>query len=101
MTLEACFAHLSPDYNWKEEALSWPPDAFALCASALKLSGAYIRAATQWPPAPGNFSGPDDWVPYVKRIGAVWRNKFGSKDEIPPELGKWWATITDNHNASL
>ena len=101
MTIKDCFGYLSPNENWKTKAPAWPPDAFAICASALKLSGAYIRMATRWPPQSEAYQNAEDWAPHVQRVGKEWRNAIGSEEGIPSEVGKWWATIVDLEDTPL
>jgi hypothetical protein len=57
--------------------------------------------ATQWPPQSDAYLNARDWAQHIQRIGKRWRTSIGSEEQIPSEVGKWWATIIERENASF
>ncbi len=81
------------------EPPAWPPDAFAVCASLLHRSGAYVNVLEQWPPSTpprrrGRRSAP--WVDEIVQTGRSWR-----KVRSPPSsvLASWQAIFAARSEA--
>src|SRR5690606_28948708 len=95
-------------------AFSWPPDAFAIAATVLRESGAYLQAAR-----PHDY--PDDsvyhsakWPGHVTAVAAAWRSQDNFQTPPPPqvetivrEIGKLAVSVSlselsrpDRHNLS-
>ncbi len=73
-TLWELFHYLSPKLAEKEGPPEWPPDAFALAASALLQSGAYLSAVAKWPPTGTAEDGclqvtSEQWSGKIREIG--------------------------------
>ncbi len=95
MIIEECLEFLAPQ-KWKK-ALTWPPDAFALCAYLLQKSGSYVNVVSQWPP-PGPAKTQSEWVERIRKIGQQWKN---SPQEPPIEVKRWWGMLLRNKRADL
>lgn len=76
----------------------WPPTAFGIAATILRVSGAYIRVVNKWPPSePAN-----SWADQVKTVGLHWR--AASIDEtlgVPAQLQTWWDVIVREAEIAL
>lgn len=70
----------------------WPPDAFALAASVLKMSGAYTKAVNRWPPP--EFSDLKAWRKAIQKLSGEWRNTYAAGG-WPGPLDDWWRTVID------
>lgn len=95
MTLADWFQYLVPN-DWETEALRWPPDAFAVCATALRHSGAYTFLARSWPP-----KATPEWERFIKDIGLKWRELCVPSGAAPPEVEAWWRSILANSDIEL
>src|SRR5439155_9991428 len=67
----------------------WPPDVFALCASVLQRSGAYLHVVERWPPT-GSAA---DWKARIQNIADQWRSIFVSGSPLPAEILDWWSVV--------
>jgi len=98
VTLGELFHYLSPKLADREGPPEWPPDAFALAASALLHSGAYLSAVARWPPvgtvADGCLSvASEDWSQRIQEIGASWRRRWSRQQSPPSEVVRWWKIL--------
>lgn len=101
--------------------LTWPPDAFAIAATLLRDSGAYLAVAHQWPSP--RFRSQAEWAGQMKEIGHEWReviqqnlpdvptadslrsqtpssigeqvliNETPAEPLCPPQILEWWNTV--------
>lgn len=92
LTLREFLNHLLPDVVSRVDPPSWPPDVFALVASVLQKSGAYIRVLTDWPPAvsPGHLHDPNAWVDEMSHLGDQWRAVAEKYSPAPEQIRHWW-----------
>ena len=96
MNIDQLFKHLS-NGKWEKDGNLWPPDAFALCATALQKSGCYTRAVTKWPP---KGTTPQKWTTKITKIGKQWQDA-AAKSQVPPQIVKWWKYLKANKNIEL
>ena len=97
-TLGGLFQYLSPKLADGEMPPDWPPDAFALGASALLHSGAYLSAVAKWPPAGAVEDGylqiaSGKWALAIREIGESWRRRWSRQASAPPEVVGWWKVL--------
>src|SRR5262249_34979447 len=84
---------LGPSWQNDERFLKWPPDAFAVAATLLYETGAYINVVRGiWPP-----SGPSlkSWRKRTVRLDKEWCNSAGAnpRKDPPKQILKWWHEI--------
>lgn len=87
----------------------WPPDAFAVAATLLRDSGAYIGVAgPDWPPQVGIGSlepaSVEAWASTVRRAGLAWRRSFDEGVRVPGPDGRFgerWRAILDARDLPL
>jgi hypothetical protein len=106
MTLGELFHYLSPKLAGKEGPPEWPPDAFALAASALLQSGAYLSVVAQWPPTGTKEDGclsvvSEQWREKIREIGERWRRRWSRRAAPPDEIIHWWTILRKNMNEPL
>jgi len=77
----------------------WPPDAFALAASILKRSDAYVEVANRWPPPKYRAKGA--WHKRIAKIAADWRRQYAKGGRWPRQLDGWWSAILTRSNYPL
>lgn len=70
----------------------WPPDAFALCAYALRHASAYAQVLGNWPAT--EYCG-DRWRARCEHIAAAWREAIRDAPNyvLPDAVSNCWATI--------
>jgi hypothetical protein len=95
---------LAPDLARREQPPEWPPDAFALAASVLLHSGAYLHVVEKWPPTGTLADGcladlPERWTERADELGSAWRAAWPGRP--PPEVRGWWAAIRKHRNLRL
>ncbi|HXO21504.1 MAG TPA: hypothetical protein VOA87_16440, partial [Thermoanaerobaculia bacterium] len=78
VTVGEYLRHLAPDLARGKQPPDWPPDAFALAASLLLHSGAYLQVVAKWPPTGTAADGcltdlPERWAERAAAIGRRWR----------------------------
>lgn len=66
--------------------LEWPPDVFALAASVLKATGAYVEVLSEWRPKGMNAA---QWAGHARVVGRRWRQL----DSVPEEVMKSWSAV--------
>jgi hypothetical protein len=91
MTLDELFKHLATK-DWEEHGFRWPPDAFALCGTALWKSGCYTNTVSRWPPKIGKKADPRIWVEKITNLGWEWR-AASPKNKTPAEIKAWWKIL--------
>lgn len=67
--------------------LEWPPDVFALTASVLKATGAYVEVLSEWRPKRMDAV---EWGAFARDVGRRWR-QLG---RVPEEVEKSWRAVT-------
>jgi len=77
--------YVAPGVWDKQELLTWPPDVFALVASLLHKSGAYIYAVSGWK----RDKPLTTWVEFVKDLGKNWRANLAH----PPDQVRAWHSL--------
>lgn len=97
ISLRDAIAEISNTSAFPDRLPSWPPDAFAVCASILQRSGGYIRVVENWPP---NRSGPG-WNTRLKRLGRTWRRKTTFNSVVPDDIERWWEVVIANGSLPL
>lgn len=94
-----------PDLAQSPTVPDWPPDAFALAASLLLESGAYMQVVAKWPPTGTQQDGclqneSNRWAQQIRDIGRKWQEGWREK-QIPPEVNQWWSIIQAHADVSL
>lgn len=85
---------------WRQEKKtlrppSWPPDMFALAASLLQRTGAYVRVVhPPWPPKGKGIPGPKKYLQWICNIGARWRHHCLQR-ELPRQVKGFWKTVVE------
>lgn len=85
---------------------SWPPDAFALSAYLLDVSGGYLRLLRNWPPRKEDAGAacldvmPRWWHRRLRGIGRDWR-RLCVDNLYPQEVAQWWSIVADRMARSL
>jgi len=107
-TVGAALAHLLPRLGRRSARAcpSWPPDLFAVVASVLDRSGAYVHIVNHWPIDAQATDG--DWRARIDGVAADWLRRlgrpaadwpayiFGDKPfrvKPPPDVEAWWAVV--------
>src|SRR3954454_17474897 len=67
--------YLGPGLLKRERCPPWPPDVFALTASVLRRTGAYVRVLNLQPQNDSDLLG-RDWVWQMRRQAAAWRRSI-------------------------
>jgi hypothetical protein len=99
-TLGQLFDYLAPKSQWKNRVPAWPPDAFALAASALHTSGGYLKVVQNWPPSSSKSKSNKAWVKMVRKVGREWR-RTSLVGRAPSRVERWWETVIKARNISL
>jgi len=102
--LGSLLEHLAPGSVGDTVHLRWPPDAFALCAYLLKLSGSYVEVLREWPPQKKLRAHPVNttWADWVRDVGKRWRSVATLKRKpLPPEVKKLWAVVVGHRRLEL
>ncbi len=95
--------------RWKEPGsgfLRWPPDAFAVAATLLSKSGAYVNVVTDWPPQDSirdQETKERDVTTYaelIRIVGKNWRMHW-QEETCPPEVTRRWQTIWGKRDLRL
>ena len=85
---------------------SWPPDLFAIVASILEKSGAYISVVGHWPP-PIDFEdddeeAPDSWAEWIQDLGDEWRVTWPEPSKkVLRAITGWWTQLTDQRDLPI
>jgi hypothetical protein len=100
-TLGELLSYLGPEIYRAKRPPAWPPDAFALAASALQRTGGYMCVASEWPP-PRFCASPLQWAQVVASIGLKWRESSELRGrKLPAEIYRWWSTILGKSTVPL
>ena len=96
--------YLAPELALSKQPPAWPPDAFALAASLLLHSGAYLQVVAKWPPTGTAADGcltelPERWTERAENIGLRWRAAWPGQP--PPEVRRFWAQIRAQSHLEL
>lgn len=86
---------LRPGLSRRKTPPPWPPDVFGISSALLLVSGAYLTAASKWPPG----KQPDDWVPSIRRVASKWRKLF--RNRAPKQVADWWTSVIQGKTLSL
>jgi hypothetical protein len=86
VTVERFSNYVVPGFWDREELLSWPPDVFALVASLLQKSGAYIHAVSGWK----RDMPIKEWTEFIKDVGNKWRRNLKNP---PDKVHGWHSTL--------
>jgi hypothetical protein len=86
VTVERFSNYVVPGFWDQEELLSWPPDVFALAASLLQKSGAYIHAVSGWK----RDMPIEEWTKFMKKTGYKWRCNLKNP---PAKIRRWYRTL--------
>src|ERR1043165_5469278 len=82
---------------WERRVLRSPPDVFALAASVLARSGAYLAVVSQWPPKTSKGS----WQDKVRHIATEWRSLSSQSTKPPLQVRKLWQVIVNDSRVSM
>ena len=109
---------LGPGLIDRRSCPPWPPDAFAVCASLLRRTGAYVRMLD---PHGGRILGAN-WPEQASKVGEKWRltlekslaahpQLLGQPEapaavvwpslRLPPELRTWWAEVQSHARVKM
>lgn len=82
----------------------WPPDVFAVAASLLLHSGAYLQILESWPPAGGQTRGclkvpAEFWCKKMRSLGESWRGAWPGRP--PEEICRWWRILYDHRDMAV
>jgi hypothetical protein len=69
---------------------TWPPDIFAVAASLLEKSGAYIHLVSHWPPKSGSKRKRSAWMREIRKVAKKWRRSAGGSGRPPVQIVSWW-----------
>ncbi len=75
--------------SYELEPPRWPPDVFAVVATILKRSGAYVEVVNKWLPEQERLK----WPALTKKLGTEWRASVNSGDDAPSKVGDAWRHI--------
>lgn len=78
----------------------WPPDAFALCAHALRHASAYVRVLTNWPPRAAAH-GAKDWAKETQALSREWLGAFFNDAPLPRRVRELWRGIVGGLDSPL
>lgn len=70
----------------------WPPDAFALCAHALRHASAYVRVLTNWPPR-ADPDDPESWAKVTRGVSREWLQAIFNDSPLPEPVRELWKRI--------
>jgi hypothetical protein len=96
-TVRDLVTYLCPQMLRRKGPPPWPPDVFAIAASVLLGSGAYISVVERWPPAGTKKEGclqvpSEKWADAMRDIGKRWRQGWPLR--LPPqEVRHWWRIL--------
>ena len=77
----------------------WPPDVFAVVASILRRSGAYIAVANGWPPP--RFGTIQEWAEHARAVGTEWRSRFMANAPCPDEVSSAWQAVKKSSSVTV
>jgi hypothetical protein len=103
-TLSQFLRYLSKAFTNKKFNPVWPPDIFAVTASLLEKSGAYIELVSNWPPrdtSKKKGTKRQSWVNAIGRIAAQWRKSAVGSGQAPVEVIAWWQNLLANQHLRL
>lgn len=91
-TVGEVLEYLVPALGGSKDCPKWPPDVFAITATVLARSGAYVRVVTTWPPTP-------NWGDEVNAAAEAWEDQ---KDPAAiPLLRQSWDAIIQGWDAPI
>jgi hypothetical protein len=99
-TLGHFFDYLAPNSPWKTRVPPWPPDAFALAASALHASGGYLKVVQNWPPASSKSKSNKAWGKMVREVGLEWQ-RTSLRGRAPSRVEQWWNAVVKARSTPL
>lgn len=128
MTIGHLIDYLAPRIE-RNDLVAWPPDAFAVAASILQVTGAYLRITADWPPqVPEDLAGiwwniedetpsstplpPEAWPWLMSFVGHEWAEHVAvlgrnpaQEEPLPPilrrSIQRWFKTVFENRHLSL
>lgn len=77
---------------------TWPPDAFALAAVVLKVSGAYTEVVTDWPPSN---KAALTWHNEIDAVAKEWLLLDPSSNAWPAKVEAWWRVVISSESTPL
>lgn len=99
------------DRDWtepNERFLCWPPDAFAVAASVLKASGAYVNITRGWPPQAfeigktPNAGNDNAYHEKMAQLGKEWRLSWSPGGyTIPKYVLELWSKVWEHGDKEL
>jgi hypothetical protein len=102
-TLRSLIEELLPRATADPRCPLWPPDVFAVAATALKRSGAYVSCVREWPPASSPFLA--DYVTLLRKAAETWRAAAASDgsgpDDVPAEVRGLWTRMVSSASVPL
>jgi hypothetical protein len=101
-TLRQFLRYLAADFTRENYVPSWPPDIFAVAASVLEKSGAYIHLVSDWPPNPQSKRNKRRvWVQGIRKIAKQWRKTAVQSRQPPRQVMIWWKHLLDHADIRL
>jgi hypothetical protein len=70
----------------------WPPDAFALCAYALRHGSSYINVLRDWPPQ-SEKRDLANWTKLTSALAQQWLQALFLSEPFPPTIRKLWGSM--------
>ncbi len=97
-SLGVVLEYLVPGSTSELDLLRWPPDAFAVCAYVLKLTGAYVEVLREWPPQGNRRIHPRNavWAAWIREQGIEWRKAATTTVNLPQGVVDLWAVVIAN-----
>lgn len=83
------------------ELFSWPPDVFAIAATILKDSGAYLQAARPHPYGKASPYAMSHWQKRIKKTAKAWQLLDSARDPPPAEVCRLLDTVRDHVRQGL
>lgn len=87
VTLAEHLESILPGSASAESPPSWPPDCFAVVASALERADAYGQVVNRWPPG---HSSAEAWSGKIEDLGKRWRKHCNADGSFPKPLTRLW-----------
>ena len=75
----------------KDDFLGWPPDTFAVAATLLRETGAYVNVLGKWPPPHEHFSNLSEYAKWINEQGQRWAEQLEPPDfkSVEAAAGLW------------
>jgi len=91
VTIARAVQFLLPAWGPESQMPTWPPDVFAVVATLLKRSGAYIKIVNHKTRKELGINGA--WSKKISGIGIDWRQSIIDNTPVPGVIQSWWKTI--------